>query len=48
MGYIKFRDRDSCDVALHLTNTVFLDRALVVVEASDGENEINGVKLEYY
>ena len=38
VGYIKFKDRTSCDVALHLTNTVFLDRALIVVEASDGEN----------
>ena len=37
MGYIKFKQKESCDVALHLTNTVFLDRALIVVEASDGE-----------
>ncbi|XP_065905520.1 splicing regulatory glutamine/lysine-rich protein 1-like [Dysidea avara] len=34
VGYIKFRDPTSCDVALHLTNTVFLDRALVVVDTS--------------
>ena len=40
MGYIKFKDRESCDVALHLTNTVFLDRALIVVEASDGERDV--------
>ena len=45
MGYIKFKDRKSCDVALHLTNTVFLDRALIVVEASDGERGVYEVKM---
>lgn len=44
VGYIKFKDRESCDVALHLTNTVFLDRALIVVEANDGERGVYEAK----
>ena len=36
MCYVKFGDKASCDVAQHLTNTVFIDRPLVVVPLTDG------------
>jgi len=48
VGYIKFKDPKSCDVALHLTNTVFLDRALVVVDTSGGINQIIAVTVVLY
>lgn len=35
--YIKFRDPSSVGVAQHLTNTVFIDRALIVVPCAEGE-----------
>nr|XP_033785884.1 splicing regulatory glutamine/lysine-rich protein 1 isoform X3 [Geotrypetes seraphini] len=35
--YIKFRDPASVGVAQHLTNTVFIDRALIVVPCAEGK-----------
>ena len=35
--YIEFDDSTSASVSLHLTNTVFIDRALMVVPVMDGE-----------
>ncbi|XP_075695077.1 splicing regulatory glutamine/lysine-rich protein 1 isoform X2 [Rhinoderma darwinii] len=35
--YIKFGDSSSVGVAQHLTNTVFIDRALIVVPCSEGK-----------
>ena len=35
--FIKFFDRDAVGVAQHLTNTVFIDRALIVVPFTGGE-----------
>lgn len=35
--YIKFQDSSSVGVAQHLTNTVFIDRALIVVPCAEGE-----------
>ncbi|KAG8598733.1 hypothetical protein GDO81_002719 [Engystomops pustulosus] len=34
--YIKFRDPSSVGVSQHLTNTVFIDRALIVVPCAEG------------
>jgi arginine/serine-rich splicing factor 12 len=34
--YIKFEDPESVGIALHLTSTVFLDRALIVLPVLDG------------
>lgn len=34
--YIKFREASSVGVAQHLTNTVFIDRALIVVPCAEG------------
>ncbi|KAM8960850.1 splicing regulatory glutamine/lysine-rich protein 1 [Pelodytes ibericus] len=34
--YIKYRDPSSVGVAQHLTNTVFIDRALIVVPCAEG------------
>uniref|UniRef100_A0A8C0B4R7 Secreted protein n=1 Tax=Buteo japonicus TaxID=224669 RepID=A0A8C0B4R7_9AVES len=33
--YIKFREASSVGVAQHLTNTVFIDRALIVVPCAE-------------
>ncbi|XP_012577335.1 PREDICTED: splicing regulatory glutamine/lysine-rich protein 1 isoform X4 [Condylura cristata] len=33
--YVKFRDPSSVGVAQHLTNTVFIDRALIVVPCAE-------------
>ena len=35
--YVKFKDKASCDVSQHLTNTVFIDRPLVVVPLTEGK-----------
>ncbi|XP_026210277.1 splicing regulatory glutamine/lysine-rich protein 1 isoform X2 [Anabas testudineus] len=35
--YIKYRDPSSVGVAQHLTNTVFIDRALIVVPCAEGK-----------
>uniref|UniRef100_A0A8C7DSS8 Splicing regulatory glutamine/lysine-rich protein 1 n=4 Tax=Elapidae TaxID=8602 RepID=A0A8C7DSS8_NAJNA len=35
--YIKFRESSSVGVAQHLTNTVFIDRALIVVPCAEGK-----------
>ncbi|XP_074424304.1 uncharacterized protein LOC141735440 isoform X2 [Larus michahellis] len=35
--YIKFREASSVGVAQHLTNTVFIDRALIVVPCAEGK-----------
>ena len=35
--FVKFTDPSSVHVAQHLTNTVFIDRALIVVPVQDGE-----------
>ncbi|KAL3867736.1 hypothetical protein ACJMK2_040598 [Sinanodonta woodiana] len=35
--YVKYDDTTSVGVALHLTNTVFIDRALIVVPVMDGK-----------
>ena len=37
VAYIEFDDSTSAGVSLHLTNTVFIDRALMVVPVMDGE-----------
>uniref|UniRef100_A0A8D2MRI5 RRM domain-containing protein n=1 Tax=Zonotrichia albicollis TaxID=44394 RepID=A0A8D2MRI5_ZONAL len=34
--FVKFHDPDSAVVAQHLTNTVFVDRALIVVPYAEG------------
>ena len=34
--FVQYRDPESCSVALHLTNTVFIDRALIVVPVAAG------------
>lgn len=39
--FVKFTDPSSVHVAQHLTNTVFIDRALIVVPVQDAE-EISG------
>jgi len=33
---VKYDDNNSVGVALHLTNTVFIDRALVVIPVMEG------------
>uniref|UniRef100_A0A3Q3GFL9 RRM domain-containing protein n=1 Tax=Labrus bergylta TaxID=56723 RepID=A0A3Q3GFL9_9LABR len=43
--YIKYRDPSSVGVAQHLTNTVFVDRALIVVPCAEGDDAANGVVL---
>lgn len=35
--FVRFKDPSSVHVAQHLTNTVFIDRALIVVPVQDGE-----------
>ncbi|KAK7508255.1 hypothetical protein BaRGS_00000494 [Batillaria attramentaria] len=35
--YVEYEDSTSAGVALHLTNTVFIDRALIVVPVMDGK-----------
>lgn len=35
--FVKFKDPSSVHVAQHLTNTVFIDRALIVVPVQDGK-----------
>ena len=35
--FIKFFDRDAVGVAQHLTNTVFIDRALIVIPYTGGD-----------
>ena len=35
--FVKFTDPSSVYIAQHLTNTVFIDRALIVVPVQDGE-----------
>lgn len=35
--YVKFKDKASCDVSQHLTNTVFIDRPLVVVPLTEAD-----------
>lgn len=37
VAYVKFDDHVTVGVACHLTNTVFVDRALIVVPLYDGE-----------
>ncbi len=34
--YVKFEESSSVGVALHLSNTVFIDRALIVVSVNEG------------
>ena len=36
--FVKFKDPSSVHVAQHLTNTVFIDRALIVVPVQDGKD----------
>ena len=36
MAYVKFEEASDVGVALHLTNTVFIDRAIIVVPVADG------------
>uniref|UniRef100_A0AAQ4P1P6 RRM domain-containing protein n=1 Tax=Gasterosteus aculeatus aculeatus TaxID=481459 RepID=A0AAQ4P1P6_GASAC len=38
--YIKYRDPSSVGVAQHLTNTVFVDRALIVVPCAEGDQAL--------
>ena len=35
--FVKFESSSSVGVALHLTNTVFIDRALIVVASTDSK-----------
>jgi hypothetical protein len=35
--YVKFDDSQSTGVALHLNNTVFIDKALIIVPVMDGK-----------
>ena len=35
--YVKFENSGDVGVALHLTNTVFIDRAIIVVPVADGK-----------
>lgn len=37
--FISFKEPSSCDTALHLSNTVFIDRALIVGRSRYGENK---------
>ena len=39
VAYIEYDDATSAGVSLHLTNTVFIDRALMVVPVMDGKNQ---------
>ena len=39
--FVKFSESNSVGVGLHLTNTVFVDRALIVVPVQDGEYSEN-------
>uniref|UniRef100_A0A3P8WB44 RRM domain-containing protein n=1 Tax=Cynoglossus semilaevis TaxID=244447 RepID=A0A3P8WB44_CYNSE len=36
--YVKYREPSSVGVAQHLTNTVFIDRALIVVPCAEGDH----------
>uniref|UniRef100_A0A3Q2Z3P7 RRM domain-containing protein n=1 Tax=Hippocampus comes TaxID=109280 RepID=A0A3Q2Z3P7_HIPCM len=42
--YVKYRESSSVGVAQHLTNTVFMDRALIVVPCAEGEFELKASK----
>lgn len=35
--YVKFYDSEDVDVAMHLTNIVFIDRAIVITPLPDGK-----------
>ena len=37
--YVKFEKAEDVGVAMHLTNTVFVDRALIIVPVSDGKDK---------
>ena len=39
MCFVKYKDPASVGTAQHLTNTVFVDRALIVVPVQDGKGE---------
>ena len=41
--FIKFEEASNVGVALHLTNTVFIDRALIVVPASFSRFTVLGI-----
>ena len=45
--FIKFTDRDTVGVAQHLTNVVFIDRALLVIPYQPGElpDETKAIEL---
>lgn len=43
--YVKYDDSVSSGIALHLTNTVFIDRALIIVPVMDG-NYMQFIYLE--
>ena len=47
VGYVKFQETVSVGVALHLTNTVFIDRALIVVAVNDGRSK-KSIKLSIF
>ena len=36
--FVNFSDRESVLTSLHLTNTIFIDRALIVARSRYGEN----------
>lgn len=50
--FVKFTDPSSVHVAQHLTNTVFIDRALIVVPVQDGEyysgNNVKCLKVQIF
>ena len=37
VAYVEFEDSTAAGVSLHLTSTVFVDRALMIVPVMDGE-----------
>ena len=43
--FVKFEDPASVGIAQHLTNTVFIDRALIVVPVSDGKKQVHMNRL---
>jgi len=43
--YVKYDEETSVGVALHLTNTVFIDRALIVIPVMEGKEVIRKRKI---
>jgi hypothetical protein len=43
VAYARFDSSENVEVALHLTNTVMVDRALIILPYPDGESPKNAV-----